>query len=82
MNYLKNRKSGKLNSNYEFAIQNGTKTEEILVDLADLSPRDYRATWLWIGDINATDDEIILTLSNKTDLYSVRADAVKAVKID
>ncbi len=69
---------------YNFTIDNGKEREETTYSFNNMSnemTRSYSYSWEWIGDYRAESDTISISLSNKSNIYKVNADAVKAVKI-
>lgn len=69
---------------YDFTIDAGKEEEETTYNFKNMSfdvIRSYSFSWEWIGDYTAESDTISISLSNKSNMYKVNADAVKAVKI-
>ncbi len=72
----------KLKPTYEFTINTGEREEITEVDLSTLNRNDWISTWVWINDYQVNSDTVTITLSNRSDLWTITADAVKAVKMD
>ncbi len=66
---------------YDFTIDLGDKVENVTYDFRNMR-RTAAYSWEWLGDFTATTDTIAISLSNKSNLYTINADAVKAVKLD
>ena len=78
------RKGRGAENTYNFTIDAGKEREETTYNFKNMNPEMSRSnsyTWEWIGDYKAKSDTISISLSNKSNLHKVNADAVKAVKI-
>ncbi len=63
---------------YNFTLSYGGYTEDVTLDLN----RSEDNSWVLLGTYNIDSDTLTVTLSNKSQLRMVIADAVKAVNID
>ncbi len=78
----RNNSAQNLDLSYDFTIDNGAEeSQKLKFDLKKLTNSNTNYSWEWMGDYNAERDTIVLTLSNKSELTRITADAVKAVEI-
>ncbi len=82
----KNRhKKNATDISYRFSVDAGDAdgANEIKYDFKKMERiKGGHFAWEWIGDYQAKQDTIYISLSNKSNIYRITADAVKAVKME
>lgn len=81
--WLKSRLKRNVKPVYNFTVDYGDEQIEIESNLTkNIWHRSRTETWVLLDEYNVKSDTVTITLSNKSDLTSITADAVKAVKVN
>ena len=81
-NNIQKLKKNKRTPIYEFTIDYGKGDEVVEVALSELNKYQTTPTWVWINDFVVTADTAKVSLSNKSNLKEVTADAIRVVRLD